>query len=342
MQEWAEVEFVVGEAREDEEFDVVALLKLVEFLLLFGRSGLGGSDGEGWVGGVEELAVEGDAQVAVDDDASGEAFDWDIASGEGGVIGEDGVYADDDGIDAGAELVDEGAGEGVGDPLALAGGGGDFAVEGLGPFGDDEGEVGVESFEVGGVKFAGGGFGESQVDVDAGVAEEGEALAGDLGEGVGHGDVEVFEAGVDECLGAGGCFAVVAAGFEGDVHGEAGGVDVLGAAVVEGVDFGVWAAEVLVVAGGDDLVVADDDGADEGVGFGAALALLGELEGAVHEGLVGHGYTMVGARDDRRKGRAGGGAEKRGERGAERRYDGGETRRGQGRLDGQGMIRSVL
>ena len=138
-------------------------------------------------------------------------------------------------------------------------------------------------------------FEEADVDLEAAATEEANAFAVDCGEGVDHGDDDAFDSGGEDGVGAGRGFSPVAAGFEGDVEGGAAG---FGPGVLEGVDFGVRAAEVTVVPFADDFAVADDERADHGVGFDAAEASFGEVEGAGHETDVCWGdivHTAAGA-----------------------------------------------
>ena len=241
--------------------------------------------------GADELASEGEAAVGIEDDASGEAADVAAAVGAGheeGVVGESGADADEDGVHAAAEGLDDLAGGIGGDPLGLAGGGGDAAVEALGPFGDDEGAAVEDAGEEWGVELGGFVFEEADVDLEALAAEECDATAGDLGEGVWEGDDDAADAGGEDGVGAGGRFAEVAAGFEGDVE---GGVFGAGTGGVEGVDLGVGRAEAVVVALAEDFggAGADDDGADHWVGLDGPLAAAGESQCAAHEEGIGLG-----------------------------------------------------
>lgn len=169
----------------------------------------------------------------------------------------------------------------------MAGSGGRVTVGGHCPLEGDQRELVEDAFGEAGVESLGLGFEDAGGDVDAGVAELLEALAGDAGVGVLHGDDAAGDAGGDEGVGAGRGFAVVAAGLEGDVAGGAGGVVAVGAGVVEGVGFGVGLAEGLVVALAEELAVFNDEGPDHGVGLDVAATPLGEGEGVSHPVFVG-------------------------------------------------------
>jgi hypothetical protein len=93
--------------------------------LSFGGGGFGADDEEVVGGGLDEGAGEGGAEVGVEDDAeqwaaAGEAR----AVGEGGVVGEDGADAGEDGVGGVAEELGVGAGGGAGEPVRGGGGAG--------------------------------------------------------------------------------------------------------------------------------------------------------------------------------------------------------------------------
>lgn len=149
----------------------------------------------------------------------------------------------------------------------------------------------LDECEEGAIEFAGFGFEESYGDIDPCGAELGDALAGDCGEGVLHGDDDFCESSGDDRLSAWGSFAVMAAGFEGDVESTAacavGGL-------TEGVDFGVRSAEAFVAALSDDVTCGiEDDGSDHGVRLDGPLSGGGEFECSPH---VCGGIGSVGAR----------------------------------------------
>lgn len=263
-----------------------------EGVAFFGGDGGGqevliaGEEGGGGPGGLDEFGAEGYFEIGVGDDAKGDAARARVAAcGEEGVVGEDGAEAREDGVDAGAEAVDAGAGAFAADPFALAGAGGDSAVDGLGPFGDDPREARGDAFDEGGGEACGEWAGEGVADAEAGGGEGGRA-AGFCGVGIGLGVDDFGEAFAEDGVDAGGLFALSVAGLEGDVHGGAtGGVSSAGA-IVEGLGLGVGPAEAEVVAQAEDLAVARDDGADEGVGLDAALGAEGEAGGEVEEAFV--------------------------------------------------------
>ena len=163
--------------------------------------------------------------------------------------------------------MDESARFFVRDPAGLAGRGGNLAVEALSPLKEDEGSAFAVKLEEGGIEASGGRSGWSECYFYACLTEFLDALAGDLLGGVFGGDNYPGQAGAYEGLGAGGGLALVAAGLESYVHTRAGWG--LGA-IVQGDDLGVWGAEVVVMASGDDAAIADDDGADHGIGLYAA------------------------------------------------------------------------
>ena len=148
-------------------------------------------------------------------------------------------------------------------------------------------EVGEGFVEVAGLLLE-----DAEGDFDAGGAEFGDAAAADLGVGVLGGDDAAGDAGGDEGVGAGAGAAVVAAGFEGDVGGGSGGVDVAGGGLFEGDDLGVVALVVEVGAFADDFGLASagwsayEDAAYLRVRGGESGGLGCELQGSLHEDLV--------------------------------------------------------
>ena len=231
-------------------------------------------DGGGeMVGGGDEFGGLGDAQCGVDDDSARDFADTaGVSCGEEGVICYDGADAGEDGIGASADAVDGCSTLFVGYPLAVAGACCDFAIEGLRPFYDDPGEVFCCYFYER-VGESGCFFTWNEVDLDVCIAEFCDASAFGItacdSVWVTTGDNDSFNSCVYECARAGRCFAVVVAGFEGDVCGCVFGVIVIVFAIVECVDFCVRAAEVLVVAAAEDLVClgVDDNAADGRIGF---------------------------------------------------------------------------
>lgn len=218
--------------------------------------GLGaGEDGGGAVFGLPQVGFGGQVELAADDDALGGAIAFSV-TGQVGVVLADGVAADDDGVAGAAQLVDGTAGVGAGDPSAMTGGGGNFAVEGHGIFPDAEGALVVDAVDKSFVELLAGGFFDAGGDGDSGLAQALNAAAGDAGVGVYHADNDVGDACFDDGFGAGGGASVVVTGFEVDVEGCAVG---LGACGFEGEDFGVGLTGLGVVAFADDLSCFDDD-----------------------------------------------------------------------------------
>lgn len=159
-----------------------------------------------------------------------------------------------------------GAGGGAGDPLGLTARGGDATVEGHGGLEGDEGGTADDPMVEGLVEAGGGVALRTEANLEARAAQQFETASGVAGVGVGGGDDDALEAGGDEGVGAGGGTAVSGTGFEGDVEGGAVGALAATAGVVEGDDFGVGTAGVLMPALADDASVFDEDGADHGIG----------------------------------------------------------------------------
>ena len=122
------------------------------------------------------------------------------------------------------------------------------------------------------------------VDLDAVIAQVGEAAAGDLRIRILHRRDDAADAGVGDRDRAGPGAAGVAARLERAVERGAAGARAGGA---QRVHLGVGLARPLVEAGPDhDAGVVDDDGADQRVRAGAAAAALGERQRRRHVRLV--------------------------------------------------------
>jgi hypothetical protein len=180
------------------------------------------------------------------------------------------------------------AGEVVADPLAVAGVCGCFAIEGLRPLDDNPGQAGASAFDVRLGELLGFVGADADLNLDACIAQHGDAFAGHGFEGIEGADHHALDARVDDGFGTGGLLAVVGAGFKCDVDRGVCGVDAFIQAIFEGLGLGVEVAEPCVVATGDDLAVTDDHRADHWVWLDVALALAGQLYGLTHENFILH------------------------------------------------------
>jgi hypothetical protein len=230
--------------------------------------------------------------VGVEDDAEERsASSLAAAVSEGGVVGDHGADAGEDGIGGVAEALNLGACSGTGEPVRLVGGSGlrrgsEVAVDREGGFEGDEGRVSLDEVGEGVVEVAGRLLEDAESDFDSGGAEFGDALAADLWIGVFGGDDDPRDLCGDEGVGARAGSSVVRAGLKSDVGCGSGGVEAAFAGLLEGGDLGVVAVVVEVSAFGDDFVVADEDAADLRVGAGEGDGLAGEGEGSLHEVFV--------------------------------------------------------
>ena len=224
----------------------------------------------------EEAGFRRGAQAAVQNHpqvgTGGEAE----AAVETGVVGEEGATSHQDGV----VLLAQGEGPLAsfrrGDPLALAGGGGDAAVEAHGPLerhlgtaqdvGDQEGEVEADRLL----------HQEAGFDLDPRRSQPGESPARDLRVGIAVAGHHADDSGGDHRVGAGRGTAVVGAGLQGD---EEGGTSRAVAGLAQGLDLGVRTAHLAVPAASHDLAVPHQDGADPRVGRGAVAAAGGQPEG---------------------------------------------------------------
>ena len=148
--------------------------------------------------------------------------------------------------------------------------------------GGNEGAVAVTAF----------GIEEAGDDFNAGVAELADPFAGYGGVGVEAADYDAGYLFADDEVAAWWRFAVVDAWFKGDVEGGAGEERGVGDGGY-GVDFGVGAAELLVVSFADDAAVGGEEGADHGVWTDIPLPFPGKVKGALHQLAVGVGVVVV-------------------------------------------------
>lgn len=131
-----EVEETVGSPRQREDLRAGGLEGAASL-----RGRLRGADEEEGARGMgEESGPGGAAETGVEDEGAG-APPFDEADGEGGIVREDGADADEDGLVLGAETVGHPEGLGAAQRRPSARGGGDAAVEALGPGEGDRGSA---------------------------------------------------------------------------------------------------------------------------------------------------------------------------------------------------------
>lgn len=249
--------------------------------------GLGNDDRIGGVVVRDHPRGQGRAGAAVEDEADWGAFRCALPEGEGRVIRQDRLDADEDGVVGGTKLLDAGAGSGAGDPLRFAGGRGDPAVEGERRLeGDERGVVNDPVVEPG-VEFGGRSGEQSMFNADSGCPEQVESMASVGRVGIGGGNDHPSDPGGDDGLGAGRGASVGAAGFECDVEGGTPRLATVAIGVAKGLDLGVGLAGALMPAFAEDPTVADKNGADHRVGAGSTPSATGQREGPAHEPGIG-------------------------------------------------------
>lgn len=227
---------------------------------------------------LHELTAERRACVTVADDADGIAAAVD-AAGEERIVREHGADADHDAGQAVSRFMNVAPRGFARDPAAVAGVGGDLAVERHRVLEYDErGPVG-DIVEKHLVNLAALGLAHAGFDLDAGIAQDLRTLSGDERIGVETADEHAADAVLDDRVCAGRGAAPVAARLQRDV--KIGSGCILGA-VREGVALGVKAADVLVPALSDDAAVLDNDAADHGVGVYMTRAACGERQSTAH------------------------------------------------------------
>jgi hypothetical protein len=208
-------------------------------------------------------ALQRQAQSAVKDD-TGSGTPPGRAGSQLRVVREHSADTNQNRIDTTAKFMDDLPRSGVGDPPGVTRPGGDPAIEGHGPLGDDPRATSAQQFEIWRVEPASVGFAETDLHADTGLSQKGCTPAGDLGEGVRHGGHDTTDASGQDGIGAGRRFAVVTARLQGDIkRGTPGGLT----GGVERMNLGVRSTVTLVPALADAGIPLDDDGADHGVGL---------------------------------------------------------------------------
>ena len=187
-----------------------------------GRIGIRRSDQPGWhpIGVGEQPRRRRDAQAAVDDDPHRRAMgEPGQPAGQLRIVGKNGAGADHDRVVAGAQGVRPVARRRAGDPLALAAGKRDAAVERGGKLERHERPAMPQPRQKAGVDLGGLLRAKPGFDRDAGRAQRGNSVAADPRVGVFEGDDDALDASLDQRIGAGRGLAPVAAGFETDIGG---------------------------------------------------------------------------------------------------------------------------
>jgi len=173
----------------------------------------------------------------------------------------------------------------AGDPLALAGLGGDAAVERRRQLERDERPPLAHAQEEPGIELGRLLGAQPSLDDDAGGAQLGDALAGDARIGILDRYDDADEPGGDQGVGAGRRPAPMAARLEADIGGGAAGSR---AGAGQRLGLAMRPAARLGPAAPDDAAVPDDDAADRRVGPDLAEAAPRQRDRRAHMGDVGH------------------------------------------------------
>jgi hypothetical protein len=234
---------------------------------------------------LNEFGGDRGSQVRVEDYPVGRVkfFPGLEADGKLRVVGQDGPGTDEDGLAGAAEPVGDLAGGRAGDPLGMAGRGGEFTVEGLGPFADHPRQMLPVKFKEPGTELLGLIGHQPDLDLDSGPGKGLEAFSGDFFGWIAGSRNNLFNSGGDDGITARGRFAPMATGFERDVEGSIFSLMSMGESVFQGVDLGMRAAIPVMVALSDNVIILDEDGADGGVGFNQSQAFVGQANSPGHE-----------------------------------------------------------
>ncbi len=254
------------------------------------RQRIGGNDQRGgFARGRNQVRLWRQSALAVQNDPARGARAWG-AGRQHRVVRQSGADAHDNSVHAAAQLVDQPAGSLAADPFRISRARGDFAVQRHGPLGVDVGFARGQQFQVGRIELPRIGLTNPRVHGDAGSAQARGPLAGHLGKRVFHGRHHPADARLDDGLGAGRRFALMAARFQRDIKRAATGRLTR---LVESVDFRVRFAKALVPAFAGHGLPADDDRSHQRVGFHVTAAALGQEQGPLHHFfIVGHDVNL--------------------------------------------------
>ncbi|MNK91160.1 hypothetical protein D3C87_1112460 [compost metagenome] len=177
----------------------------------------------------------------------------------------------------------------AGDPLAGAVMQRRAAIEGSGHFHAHPWQAARHARDEADVEVARFLFQQAAAYVDAGIAQSLQAAPGHRGVGVFHGGHHAGDARAHQRLRARRRAAEVAAWFQRDVGGGAGGIVAAREGIFHRLDLGVVLARRLGIALPDDLAMLHQHAANARVGRGGEHAPRGEREGQFHGGMVGVG-----------------------------------------------------
>ncbi len=206
-----------------------------------------------------------------------------VADGEARIVGDERAGADQDGVLFAAEKVDVVARPGRGDPFRVARTAGDLPVEAERRLDRDERDLADDVLGEGLVQGRVPLREQADRDVEAGLFEPADALRVDERIGVEGRNDHPPEPGGEDRVDARRGPAPVDAGLQSQVQRRPLGA-LSGQAQGQDLRVGLARSPVVAVPGEDP--VADDDGADEGIGARPPPGLLGQAVGHLHPGAV--------------------------------------------------------
>ena len=272
-----------GLAREDDDLAAPCL----EGMAAVGR-GLprDGDENGDFMSCLHEPAIQRQQRLAVENDPGrGSGAGW--PRGELGIVGQHCSDPHQDRVHPAPELVDEGAGTGRGDPLAVTRSDSGLAVKGHRPLGRDIGEAGGNALQVRRIELGRRASLEPEIDRNPGRTEDRQAATVHAGKRITDCGDDFRNPGLEDRVGTGRRFAVVAARFERHVEGCAPGLG----GILKGHDLGVRASEAGMMAQPDDPTLADQDRANHGIGLDGPSSSFRLGQGQIHPGKVGSAHA---------------------------------------------------
>ena len=172
---------------------------------------------------LHEPAIQRQQRLAVENNPGrGSGAGW--PRGELGIVGQHCSDPHQDRVHPAPELVDEGAGTGRGDPLAVTRSDSGLAVKGHRPLGRDIGEAGGNALQVRRIELGRRASLEPEIDRNPGRTEDRQAATVHAGKRITDCGDDFRNPGLEDRVGTGRRFAVVAARFERHVEGCAPGL----------------------------------------------------------------------------------------------------------------------
>ena len=239
----------------------------------------------------KNAGVPGQNTTARDDDPPWLARPGGVAHGQAGVVGAEGLCADEDGIDLPAQPHGIGARRRVGQPLAFAGRARESAIEGHAGLGDDQGQSGDDPFVETGVQLTARAFQNARRDGEARGAEQVHATPGVGGIRIDRADDHASQTRANDRADARRRASVRGARFERDVERRPARVARIFQSA-QRLDLRVRPARALMKAARHNAPTAHEDRADGGIRARVPNPPHRFAQSRAHEFVIVHGHGL--------------------------------------------------